>query len=332
MLPVLGNRMSSLPVTQFCGQAGILGSMGSGRSAAQSSAFHALCAKAENANELVTRLTDEEYQEMLSWKHPGDVDLGNGHVLRYADAETEVEVAIDDGGSYVDPKSPKAISIGHLDFAWVVVIHGVKLAYVADIKRSEFTTKEGPNSLQLHGYGLAYAGKHECDGYVTGIWAAVEGTWQWGEIVDLETREAVTLAKRVIAAAMNVSPEYSMGPHCRDCYGRLRCPAWLLPPEVAQTSLAPVAQGQELTDESAGKLLLTLQRYQDTAKAVEANLREYAARVGGIRHNGQIWKPVLCQGRESVSIARVREAFGEDADRVITRGKPFEQFRWTKEA
>jgi hypothetical protein len=78
-------------------------------------------------------------------------------------------------------------------------------------------------------------------------------------------------------------------------------------------------------------MLLTYQRYQDAAKAVEANLKEYAARHGGIKDpaSGKVWKPVICQGKESVTLARVREVFGADAERVVTKGKPYEQFRWT---
>jgi allophanate hydrolase subunit 1 len=104
---------------------------------------------------------------------------------------------------------------------------------------------------------------------------------------------------------------------------------------MAQTSLAPLAEGGTgLTNERAAELLLIYQRYADAAKQVEANLRDYAARNGGIRDpkTGRVWLPVVCQGRESVSVERVRKAFGPDAEKVITQGKPYEQFRWTNGA
>lgn len=328
----LGHRMSSLPVTEFCGQAGVLSQMGSFRYAAMSSAFHALVAKSPNATDLMLRLTADEMAEISRWKRPPDVDVGQGRILRYADAEKEIAVAIDGSGSYVDPQSPRAVSVGHFDFGWVVEGVGFKLAYVGDIKRSEFTVEEGCESLQLHGYGLAYATKHDCDGYVVGIWAAVEGLWQWSAVIDLEGREALTYAKRVVGAARNTSPDYAMGPHCRKCYGRMRCPAWLLPPEAAKTSLAPLALGSAgLTHDNAGELLLAVQRAEDTCTAAKANLREWAARNGGIRDakSGKVWLPVLSRGRESVSVEAVRAEFGADAEKVISTGKAYETFRWT---
>lgn len=330
----MGHRMSSLPVVQFCGMAGKLSAMGSGRSAAQSSAFHATCAGAENAYELCSRLTQEEMEEIQFWKRPTDVDLGNGRILRYADAEKELEVGIDLSCSHATADDPDCISVGHLDFAWVVTTDaGLRIAYVADIKRSEYTVTEGVASLQLHAYGLAYASKHRCDAYVVGLWAAVEGRWQWSDIIDLESKEALTLSRRVVAAALNTTQEYAMGPHCRGCYGRLRCPAWILPPELSSTKLAPLAEGNiALNNDNAADLLLTYQRYEDAAKVVASALKEFAVRNGGIRDGrGKVWKPVVCQGRESVSVETVRKALGPEADKLITQGKPYERFSWVND-
>lgn len=331
-MPTIGHRMSSLPVVQYCGRAGELGQMGAGRAAAQSSAFHALCAKSDNADELCSRLTDDEYREILQWRKPGDVDLGKGRVLLYSKAEKELAVALDASGSYVDPSSPDAVTIGHFDFGWVVEMHGVKLAYVADIKRSEYTVAEGVDSLQLHAYGLAYATKHTCDGYVVGIWAAIEGQWQWSEIIDLETRDAADIARRVVRAATNSSREFAMGPHCRKCYGRFRCPAWLIPPELAQSSIGALTEGGELTDEKAAELLLLIQRDEDTRDQVLKSLKDYAGQRGGIRHGGKVWKPVMCQGRETLSAELLKKTFGADAlAPCITRGKAYERFGWVND-
>lgn len=311
------------------------------RAAAQSTCFHGVCSGDPRATEMMALLSDDELTEMMAWKRPGDVDLGEGLVLRYADAEKELAVALTATGDYCEPDSPDAITVGHLDFAWVVETrpNGIRIAYVADIKRSEWTVKTGPDgSLQLHAYGLAYAGKHKCDGYAVGIWSAIEGLWSWSGIVDLESERAMQLALRVTGAARNVGGDYSMGPHCRDCYGRMRCPAWLLPPEMAQTSLAPLVRGGvELTHDRAAQLLLVYQRYSDAAKQVHASLQEFARRNGGIRdkESGKVWLPVVCQGRESVTVAAVRELAdklgdeGEPLRQLITKGKPYEQYRWT---
>ena len=336
----LGHRMSSLPVTQFCGQAGALSQIGAGRAAAQSTAFHALCSGAENAQELCMRLTEEELGEMMAWHRPADIDLGQGIVLRYRDAMKEFHVAIDKYGQYVEPGSPEAVSEGHPDFAWIVTTPGRKLAYVADIKRSEWTAADGVKSLQLHGYGLAVATKYECDGYCVGIWSAIEGLWQWSELLDLESSETLGTARRVVAAAQNFSADYAMGAHCRSCYGRLRCPAWLIPPRAALDELSPIANSETpITEENALKLLLTFQRVADTAKAVENHLKEWAVRNRGITDpkSGKVWKPVVCSGRESVKLEELRAFIAESRAEfvslrsvasLIRKGKPYEQFRW----
>lgn len=332
VITVPKRRVSSLPILEFCGPAGELSQGQARREAAMSSAFHAVCAKSPNASELCMRLTADEMQTIMGWHKPINVDLGQGRILRYEDAEKEFALALTADGEYCDPDDPAAVVVGHPDMCWVIQIGSMKVAYVGDIKRSEFTVNDGPESLQLHGYAQSYASKHGCDAYAVGIWAAIEGRWTWGEIVDLLSPEALAYQRRVIAAATNHSTEYAMGPHCRSCYGRLKCPAWLLPPELAATKLAPVAQGGTITQDNAAELLLTYQAFIDTAKRVEENLKEYARRHGGIvdPKTGKVWRPVVCQGRESVSVARVREHFGDDADRVVVQGKPYEQYKWVK--
>lgn len=329
-----GNRMSSLEMTQFCGQAGRLSGMGSGRPAMQSTVFHALCARADNRDELCALLTEEEFAEIQGWLRPTPVDLGQGRVLVYEDSDKELAVALDSSGCYVDPESPDAVTVGHLDFAWVVEVDGRRIAYVGDIKRSEYTVAVGTESLQLHAYGLAYAGKHNCHAYAVGIWAAMEGLWQWSEIIDLESAQAFTYARRVVAAAMNVSTDYAMGPHCRKCYGRFRCPAWLIPPELAASKLGMFTENgaADLTDEKAADLLLTVQRAEDTIEQSKKHLKTFAVRNAGIRDGkGKVWRPVMVQGQARVSVARVREVFGADAEKVISAGKPYERFDWVSE-
>lgn len=328
----MGQRMSSLPIVQYCGPAGRLSQLGAGRSAAMSTAFHALCAGAPNAQQLMDLLSEDELQEIMTWKRPEDIQLSDAVTLRYDSAEKELEVAIDKFGAACDPKSKRAVSIGHLDFAWCIDVHGRRIAYVGDIKRSEWTTLDGPRSLQLVAYGLAYATMRDCEAFACGIWSASEGTWQWGELVEFGSPEAVVLAKRVVAAATNASEEYSMGAHCHGCYGRMRCQAWVLPPEVAQTSLAPLTEGGELSPEKALQLLLLLQQVEDTVDHAKKGLQAYANRIGGIRDaaTGKVWRPTVCNGRESCSAASLRKQLGPEAEKYISPGKPYQRFAWTK--
>ena len=161
-LPVVspvGNRMSSLPVSRFCGLAGKLGSQyGSGRAAAMGTAFHALCAE-NGSGDPLEGLTDKERETVLSWQQPTTLQVPDGPLLHYESADKETAVALDADGRYVPPDSPIAACVGHVDFFWHVNSAGGepsdsnKLArrsvvYVADIKKSSFTAS-GPGSLQL---------------------------------------------------------------------------------------------------------------------------------------------------------------------------------------
>lgn len=325
------NRMSSLPIAQFCGRAPELSSVGSGRAAAMSHAFHALCAGGPEAAGELVRLTDEERAEVRSWKRPVDVTVGDV-VLTYEAAEKELEVGLDSSGAYCPADYPACVTVGHLDFAWCFEVDGQRYAFVADIKRSEYTVSDGPDSLQLHAYGLAYASKVGAVAYVTGVWGAVEGTWWWANAqVMVDSFDHLDILQRVLAAARNTSQDYAMGPHCQRCYGRSRCPAYLIAPSDAHAELAPViGLGTDLTPEYASKLLLTVFRVEAMAEKVKDELKQ-RVRDGLVitDGNGKAWKPTECQGRESLS-KRLLEKAGLNPADYTERGKPYERWGWQK--
>ncbi len=328
--------MSSLPRAQFCGLAPKLESeFGVGRAADLSSAFHASCAEAPETEKLMKRLTDEEMQEIMQWHRPTDVTVEEGVVLQYAYADKELTVGLDEHGAYTDDESV-AVSWGHLDMAWVVELDNRRIAYVADIKRSEYTVEEGPDSLQLHAYGLAYASKHNCDGYVLGIWGAVEGTWWWGEYVDLYESPWET----VKAAALNQSERASTGIHCRSCYGRMHCPEYLMPaiqlvtiggsPESERTQV--LADFMEPGGLNAGNALTAFQLYKsadDLVKIMKKQIMEYVRRHGiEDPEKGKTYKMIQTRGREGVSVKALRESMGKDAEKHIKRGGGFDSPKW----
>lgn len=318
--------MSSLPIAQYCGQAPRLSAIGSGRSAALSSVFHAMCAGAPDSKERFAMLQPEEMEELMSWKRPTDVSI-DGHVLKYADAQQELEVAIDDRGNPCAPDAHRCLSVGHLDFAWT---HRA-VAYVADIKRSEFTVQEGPNSLQLHAYGLAYAIANDCDAYACGIWAAVEGRWEWGELIALDSKEAAQNMARVLAAARNTSSEYSMGAHCSSCYGRLRCPAYLLPPSVGAELRPLTGESGEITGEAVRELLLMAKRAKDAASVVEDWAKAYVKQGGTIEDpaSHKLYRPTKCAGRMGLDKDALEKKLGDLAP-YQKQGAPFERWEWRK--
>lgn len=329
----MGNRMSSLPIAQFCGRASDHDT-GSGRAAAMSTAWHARCAGKPEADRLFALLTPEEQEKVKSWKTPSDVEVDTplmAATLRYLEAHREITVCLDKDGCCPTDKAAVWISLGHCDFYWIVErTDGVRIAYVGDLKKSEFTTEDGPYSLQLAAYGFAVAAANSCDMFARGIWAAEEGRWTWEDsFVDLESTEAFQLWERVKAAILNVGGEYQTGPHCRNCYSRLKCPAHLIPPEAATGSIELLANADLATPEKVAELVLLCQRAKDTADKGLEFAKAWADRNGPVRLNGKEWRKSIRDGRESLD----REALFKEmpeAAKFMKQGKPYAEFRWVK--
>lgn len=323
--------MSLLPVAQYCGLAPKLsGEHGAGRAAAMSSAFHAMCADAPDAKVRWALLSDDEQAELADWKRPDDVALPGGILLRYADAEKELAVALDDWGQATS--DAKAATVGHLDFAWVVG----DVAYVADIKKSVWSSS-GPDSLQLHAYGLAYAALRECDAYVTGIWIPTDAKWFWStETVWLDSDEGRKQLDRVLAAARN-DGEANKGAHCSNCFNRMHCKEWVLPViDTGSTQLLRTGCcGIKPSNEDALAAVVQLMAAKDVIKAFEENMKEWVRR-GLLQvkdpNTGMVWAPVEMTGRESVSAKDLRAALGDGAERYIKKGNSYSQYRWLKES
>lgn len=329
-----GHRMSILPIAQFCGQAPILSAQyGAGRAAAMSTAFHVRCESGSSpkSQALYALLSDLERAEVDSWQFPANVIYADGCALDYQSAEKELAVGLDDWGYYADP-SEDCLSVGHLDMAWTRDVGGMKCAFIGDIKKSVWTTADGPDSLQLQAYGWAYAQKTGCEAFATGLWIATDGEWLWSkEMVVLDSERGRAIWERIFHAASNASKEFATGQHCRSCWARLHCPEYVLPAAAAQTWLAPVAAGQVPTAESAGEMVLRLQAAEDVLDKAKKNIQEWIRR--GELHivhpeTGKVYVPVEMKGRESVDAAKLKSELGAKADHFLKRGAPFTQFRW----
>lgn len=327
-----GARMSVLPMAQRCGRAAELSSISSTENALMGTAWHAsnLQPGSEAAIAALAKLTDEERAEVESWHKPTDIETPHGW-FRYADCEKELELGLDASGEYCDPASPDCITVGHLDMGLVLdhPEHG-RCAYVPDAKRSEWTSADGPETLQLHAYGRAFASLHWCDSYVTGVWACIEGRWWWAErAIGMRSDEGRAIAERIVRAAMHVGGPYVVGSHCRGCYGRWHCPGWLMPPEMVHTQLGPLTGDFERNDQNMLELLVAMQRMEDTAKKAKDALKEWALKRGGIPDpsTGKKWGAVVMPGRTSFD-QKAAAADGVDLARYMKAGGSYEQFRW----
>lgn len=319
-----GNRPSSLPIVQFCSKSAAI-NVGAGRAAAMSSVWHARAAGSSDWKQAYDRLTTEEQDDVDSWLMPTDVIVGDV-TLRFADAKKETECGLTADGGFALKSSLDALTAGHCDFYWLYN----RTLFVGDLKKSEYTNPDGPRSLQILCYALALAAAFpdSVDGVVCGIWHATEGTWEWGEYIALDSAEALDAWNRVKAAALNVDGDYSTGPHCRGCYSRGKCPAYLLPPDQAESSLARYFTG-DLDVGRAYELLVLKERAQEMVKTADKLIKAAADMFGGIPGpDGKVYRPVECKGRASLD-AKALEADNPELVQKYTRmGKPYSQFRW----
>jgi hypothetical protein len=338
----MGVRMSQLGNALYCPQSAkyseergdtILSRIGS--------AFHARCAGGEDAPGLLAGLPDDDRDAVLSWQPPTDVvfvDKGEHVCLVYKESEKEIAVGLTELGLFCPEASPKALSIGHVDMVWVHEFKdGTRIAYIGDIKKTRWTTQDGPDTLQCAGYGFACASKYGCHGFCRGLYIADEGRWQWSEhCIMLDSSEGMALLETVLRAAANTEGPACTGAHCWNCWGRLQCPEHLLPAAVGEQSevFAAISKADPgtLDNDKALKLLQWSDAADKLAKVAKEAAKAFAARNGSIYDptTGKHYCMVTYDGRESVSVARVRERFGEQAEEVIKRSKPFLSPKWLK--
>lgn len=298
----MGNRISSLPIAQFCSGSVLLGAkFGAGRAAAMSSAFHAIAGEQPDAMAKMARLTQAEQETIRDWHAPEDVDLDDGIWLRWGEATREQFIAMDQDGAFTDDPG-KSVTTGHPDGYWVIDHDDVggeamRIVYVADMKKTDFSTVGGSDSLQLAGYGFTLCDKHEADGYISGEWNITDGEWSWSPMVLVEGEDAEVLLARILAAAQNTDGQFTQGTHCRDCYGRMHCHEHLLPVMDPEAALYPFSQPGGLTADNAPLLLNLYQRAKDLMDVVKDQLTAQSKAMGGIPDGeGKVWKEVTSKG------------------------------------
>lgn len=321
-------RASLLGVAFYCGLASRLnGERGAGRAAAMGTAFHGTC---EGKPDALDSLDESEQDEVRKWEKPTDIQVSPEVTLRYADAAKETPVAIDSRFRPLPYGHLFALTQGTADLHWLVG----DCVYIADIKKSEFTVLEGPDSLQVMAYGMMLVAKYRKLGakrFVPGLWHATEGTWAWlDRMIEEGSDEWKALKKRIRYAANNDGGEASTGAHCRQCWARTHCPEYLLPAALAEASpaLKPFTDGGEPpTDEQALEALLVAQGMAELAKQVQDNVRAYVTAGGRVQQDNKRYLPVICKGRKSLNKKLLAEAVGS-LSQFETKGAPYEQWKW----
>ena len=330
---MIGHRPSSLPIARFCPVAPGLSSGYSGRNALMGLCYHAKCAgHNDDYRELCARLTEKERETVESWKSPETIVIGDV-TLDYESAIKELAVGLTITGEHCDYNSAHAITAGTLDFGWVREVDGIRTAFVADLKKSRFTCTDGPDSLQVQAYAIAFASLHKCSQYCTGLWIAEDGEWQWSKDMiqtGLFGGRLDLILEAIVSAALNKGEEPVTGEHCSHCYGRLRCPAYAMPAHTADSWLSPLTGETELTNAVASELLLKLAAFEKIAEEAKEKLKVFAQLEGSIvAPDGSVWGPSRVKGRESLD-TKALESSGVDLSMFRKTGRETVQFKWRK--
>lgn len=327
------NRPSTLDVARYCGLAPKLSALyGTGRAAVMSTAFHAKCSNAPATAEKMMALTDEEREEIADWKAPTPCTV-QGFNLRYEQADKEMFVGLTADLAYPSFGNSQTVTEGTLDMAWAMEYPGQsqcqRIAFVADIKKSRYTV-DGPQTLQNTAYALAYASFRGCTHFIRGIWVADEGEWIWErEPIEVDSIRGMQLGSEVLYAARNDGPA-TTGSHCMKCYGRLHCPEWLLAADDSKACSDPAKMS---ASEALGELLRA-QAMAAKAAGMLDNLKAYALVHNGIPDGkGKVFLPVRCNGRKGLNREAVAAALGaKDLSAFEEKGKPYDMYKWVKEA
>ena len=333
-----GVRPSALEIAEKCSEAPKLGAKhGAGRAAFISNAMHAaMHAKAtkskkdaRRAVDLYSALEPEEREELQGYKEPEPLEVGDGVILDYLDAATEVPLGLTDDCAYILPgEEDEPMTAGTADACWnPIPCEGGDIVHIADLKRRTETSH--PMSLQLVTYAMAAALEVGASYFQTHIWSLSEGEWTHGDIVDLGSAQAVELFRRIKHACYHDSG-YATGPHCSKCWSRQYCPEYLMPPEMAETSLAPFVGAIEVSDEELSQIVVDIARAKKTIAAVEENVKECVRRGSVVSDgNGMVYRPRMTKGRRTVALKVLEEGLGkEEAAQYIKQGKGYERWDW----
>lgn len=326
-------RCSALSIARYCGAAPRLAARLNvgGRAAAMSSAFHAKAANVDGWRVLYENLTEEERSEVDNWVTPEPLEIPGWGVVKYQGARHEAPCGLNKFGGFVEYGDPAAITQGTADMVWTVeTVDTGCLVVVGDIKKSRFTTSDGPKALQLLAYAYAFAAKYKATAIICAIWISEEKRWQLGDVIDMDS-DAAADAWRAVKSAALAEDAYNTGGHCRECYSRLQCPAHLLPVSD-ESALAVFAKPGGLTAENAAKAVHVVQAMEDALEAAKDTLKAYAQQHGGIKDEatGRVWKPVMVKGRPSLHRESLEAAHPGLLAMFTRSGAPYPQFKWVK--
>lgn len=333
-------RISSLPTAEFCPKVDRIGLDVESTQSMRSTIFHEYCDTGEWPD-AIRYLPAADAEEIQKWRAPMPFSYQAGdatYALPYSHAHRELRVALDAEFNTVDVPPdvaqadieklfPEVMICGHLDMGWCLPERD--LVIVSDIKSSIFAVKEGTRSLQLHGYGIAYAKLLGMGRYVTSIWDACEGEYHVHPYaIELDSFECGSIMDRITKAATERDGNFLTGTHCNSCWKRSHCPAHLV--DVPEGEFAPVLSGQA-TEKDVRDALVRLKQIGDLKERVDSACKRWVEQHGPVRSEDgrKQYRAELCDGKKGLDKAAVAKALGKkDLDEYMKPGRPYSAFNW----
>lgn len=331
-------RISALNEAANCGLAASIDDKSTNAAALMGTAFHA-AARAHYRPGPIEREARSIAIGQLGGEHEAEVlEMVERLAAQWeppATAAFEVPVGLSRSGVAVEHGSPEVMTQGTLDCGWAEP----DVAVVLDFKsgaRAEYNVPIPRDNLQHAGYGIAWADRTGKSKMRLGTYLAVEGKWLW-DLVDLDSPDGTTLWERVRAAALRDPDEAVVGPHCSDCWVRLKCPTHLLPAlSTAErvSALEPLTAPVGLVEpRKLMRLLHACQAMDAIAEKGKDFLKAYVRDHGPFVVDGKAWGPIEVKGREGTSVKALKEAGLYDravAVGAVRQGPPTQQHRWKK--
>ncbi len=333
-------RISSLPVSEYCGKADEIGTDVETTNAKRSTVFHKYC-ETGSWPDMINTLPESDKEEISKWKVPKPLKLtidGKEIILKYKDSIKEIRVAVDGDFNFIDvphetpladiqQRFPSILCIGHLDMAWD--IPDLDLVVVNDIKSSIFAVKARTKSLQLHGYGFTFAKKMGRSRYLTAIWDACDGRHycEPSEIIDLDSFEAEEYKDRIRNASRKNSETFVTGTHCGGCWKKQSCPAHLM--DLPKDSDFSDLYGPNVTEKVIRDSLVKLRKMKDSYEKGMDVCKGWVESHGPVRSEdgSKEWTVALRSGRMSLDQKAVEAEYGS-LEKFMKKGNDYPVFDW----
>lgn len=332
-------RISSLPTLEFCGKSDTLGVDVDTSNAFRSTVFHSYC-ETGIWPETAKKLSEQDLTEIRRWKKPKPFIYKKDGMfleLNYEDAIKEQVLGLTHDFAFLSLDSkltqfdlqgiPELMTAGHLDMAWDVP--QFDLVVISDIKSSIFAVKDRCESLQLHGYGLAFALMKGRSKYITGIWDASDGKHYYGNVTETNTFDFEAIKERIRTACNNNSDNYTKGTHCSSCWKRDSCPAHLV--DLGNENRFSKLFDGTATETDIRQALVDAKGLGELANKVAEHCKDWAKRHGPVRSEDgrKQWSPALRAGKKSLDTDKVMLDLGlESLDKYMKEGEDYLVYDW----